>query len=52
MSTRGQEHESGSNVERYGDADEATQRHPHSDTDLHRYDDDEVKTAPWGPKLA
>jgi hypothetical protein len=52
MSTLGQDHDSGSTVERYGDLDEATiQRHPHSDTDLHRYDDDDVKTAPWGPKL-
>jgi hypothetical protein len=50
MPTHSQNDTSGSRLEQYEDADDApTRQHPAGETELDRYEDDEVVTAPWPP---
>jgi hypothetical protein len=43
---------SGSELEHFDGEDAPTGQHRSADRDLSRYEDDEVATAPWPPRLS
>jgi hypothetical protein len=51
METQGQNDTSHTQLDQYGDADDTpTRQHQPGKTQLDPYEDDEVVTAPWGPR--
>ncbi len=51
MNRRGDTDTAGNNLDRYGDADEATiRRESASEAELEHYEEDDVATVPWLPR--
>jgi hypothetical protein len=52
MQRHGETDISKTQLDTYGDGDDApTRQHEPKSTELDRYEDDEVVTAPWGPRV-